>query len=63
MAKPLLAEDLWERIEPLLPTDRPKPKGGRPPVSNRQRSSASCLCCAPVVLASIFPKNWAAARA
>ncbi len=36
MAKPLLAEDLWERIEPLLPTDRPKPKGGRPRVSNRQ---------------------------
>jgi transposase len=36
MAKPLLAEELWERIEPLLPSDRPKPKGGRPRVSNRQ---------------------------
>ena len=36
MAKPLLAEELWERIEPLLPPDRPKPKGGRPRVSNRQ---------------------------
>ena len=36
MAKPLLAEDLWERIEPLLPADRAKPKGGRPRVSNRQ---------------------------
>ena len=36
MAKPLLAEELWERIEPLLPPDRAKPKGGRPRVSNRQ---------------------------
>jgi len=36
MAKPLLAEELWKRIEPLLPPDRPKPKGGRPRVSNRQ---------------------------
>lgn len=36
MAKPLLADELWERIEPLLPLDRAKPKGGRPRVSNRQ---------------------------
>ena len=36
MARPLLAEELWERIEPLLPPDRAKPKGGRPRVSDRQ---------------------------
>lgn len=36
MAKPLLAEELWERIEPFLPRDRAKPKGGRPRISNRQ---------------------------
>ena len=36
MAKPLLAENLWERIEPLFPPDRAKPKGGRPRVSDRQ---------------------------
>ena len=36
MARPLLAEELWERIEPLLPPERAKPKGGRPRVSNRQ---------------------------
>jgi transposase len=36
MAKPLLSQELWERIEPLLPAERAKPKGGRPRVSNRQ---------------------------
>ncbi len=33
MAKPLLADELWKRIEPLLP--RKQPKGGRPPVPDR----------------------------
>lgn len=35
MAKPLLPDELWERIRPLLPPERPKPKGGRPRVSDR----------------------------
>jgi len=35
MAKPLLADELWERIEPLLPPKQPKPKGGRPSVADR----------------------------
>ena len=36
MAKPLLSESLWELIEPLLPPEPSKPKGGRPRVPNRQ---------------------------
>lgn len=35
MAKPILPDDLWAIIEPLLPAEPPKPKGGRPRVSDR----------------------------
>lgn len=35
MAKELVTDELWEVIEPLLPPESPKPKGGRPRVDNR----------------------------
>ena len=36
MAKSLLDDELWELIEPVLPPDVVKPKGGRPPLDNRR---------------------------
>ena len=37
MAKPILPDELWEIIEPLLPPlPPPGPRGGRPPVGNRE---------------------------
>ena len=35
MPKPLVSDQLWERIQPLLPPHKPRPKGGRPPISDR----------------------------
>ena len=35
MAKSLVDDELWSAIEPLLPVEPPKPKGGRPRVDNR----------------------------
>src|SRR5436853_7248832 len=35
MAKPILSDDLWTIVEPLLPKEPPKPKGGRPRIPNR----------------------------
>ena len=35
MAKPLLTEDLWQRVESLIPKQKPSRKGGRPRVPDR----------------------------
>ncbi|MGA1860310.1 transposase, partial [Azospirillum sp. 11R-A] len=35
MASPLVSDALWALIEPLLPPEAPKPKGGRPRLDNR----------------------------
>jgi transposase len=35
MAKQLVADELWETIEPLLPPESPKSEGGRPHIDDR----------------------------
>jgi transposase len=35
MTTPLVPDDLWAAIAPLLPPEPPKPKGGRPRVPDR----------------------------
>src|SRR5215211_2041563 len=35
MAKELVSDELCEIVEPLLPVEPPKPKGGRPRLDNR----------------------------
>ena len=36
MAKPLLPDELWEIIRPMLPEWRPSPKGGQPRLDDRK---------------------------
>ncbi len=35
MPKPLVTDELWVVLEPLLPRQSPKPKGGRPRIDDR----------------------------
>ena len=35
MAEPIVSDALWGLVEPLIPPEPPKPKGGRPRISNR----------------------------
>ena len=35
MSKPLVSDELWTTIAPLLPVEPPKPQGGRPRVPDR----------------------------
>lgn len=36
MAKPLVSNKLWNRLEPLIPKHEPSPLGGRPPIDDRK---------------------------
>ena len=36
MAEPLVSDELWAVVEPLIPKHRPHPKGGRPRLDDRQ---------------------------
>ncbi len=55
MAKPILADAVWDVIEPLLPPEPPKPKGGRPRVPER-----ACLTGILYVLRSGIPWEYLA---
>jgi transposase len=50
MSKPLVSDELWDLVEPLLPKEPPKPKGGRPRVPDR-----ACLAGIVFVLKSGIP--------
>jgi transposase len=63
MAKPLLTDELWLRIEPLLPAKKPCPKGGRPPVPDRNALTGILFVLRTVARGSICRRRWVADRA
>jgi transposase len=46
----MVSDELWAVVEPLLPKEPPKPKGGRPWISDR-----AALTCILFVLQSGIP--------
>jgi transposase len=40
MARQILKDELWNKIEPLLPPEKPKGSNGRPPIPNREAFTA-----------------------
>ena|SRR5215207_8846987 len=53
MSKPLVSDELWEVVEPLIPPEPPKPKGGRPRVPDR-----ACLTGIVFVLKTGLPWEY-----
>jgi len=52
MSRQLVSDEMWRAVEPLLPKEPPKPKGGRPRVSDR-----ACLTGIIFVLKTGLPWN------
>jgi transposase len=53
MAKPLVSDELWTIMEPLIPPEPAKPKGGRPRIPDR-----ACLTGILFVLQTGIPWEW-----
>ena len=57
MPKPLVTDELWAVIEPLLPKEPPKPKGGRPRVGDRAALTGILFVLKTGIPWEMFPKE------
>src|SRR5687768_13037370 len=62
MAKELVTDELWETIEPLLPPEPRKPKGGRPRIDDRAALSGIVFVLKSGIRWEMVPRRWAADR-
>ena len=62
MAKSVVPDELWRVIEPLLPPERPRPKGGRPPLPNRAALRGLIFVLKSGVAWEMLPRRWGAGR-
>jgi transposase len=63
MAKELVSDELWNTIEPLLPEEPPKPKGGRPRVDDRAALAGIIFVLKSGIPWEMLPRRWVAAPA
>src|SRR5215203_6112855 len=57
MSKELVSDELWQIVEPLLPPEPPKPKGGRPRVDNRAALTGIVFVLKSDILWEMLPKE------
>ena len=57
MSKELVSDELWEIIEPLLPSEPTKPKGGRPRVEDRAALTGIVFVLKSGILWEMLPKE------
>src|SRR5918993_5915883 len=57
MSKELVSDELWEIIEPLLPEEPPKPKGGRPRIDDRAALAGIVFVLKSGILWEMLPKE------
>ena len=58
MATPLVPDDLWTLVEPLLPPEPPKPQGGRPRVPDRACLSGIIFVLKSGIPWEMLPQEW-----
>lgn len=63
MAKPLLSDELWQRIEPLLPPVPPHPQGGRSWIGNREALTGILFVLRTGIPWEFLPQEMAAVAA
>jgi transposase len=57
VSKPLVSDELWAVVEPLLPPEPPKPKGGRPRMSDRAALSGILFVLKSGIGWELFPQE------
>ena len=57
MSRPLVSDALWAVVEPLLPPEPPKPKGGRPRLPDRAALTGILFVLQPGIPSEVLPQE------
>jgi transposase len=60
MREPFVSDDLWAAIAPLLPSEAPKPKSGRPRCDDRVTLRGIIFVLRSGIPWEMLPRDWAA---